>query len=462
MDETKILDQPYGNINVYGYNSTGIVEIKGDIEQIGGIISIPDITAVYYHEDTKKTTFIEITATDIIPDYTATELYLFINVDGEIVQKTTNVVGDGELPLIQVLLNNGQITDIIETYTLTTKNLDTINEIIDFLHPIVKDIQIKYSSGLTIQRLKGTLFYKNIGNDPNQYVSVSAEDPLIFDYVLYDSTVQSSDVMDIDPNHYDNGNVLVSVSSGKFTIQRVSLTYNLKTVIQYGNIQYDSETLATLAFDDIEQNFPVEKSSIAVVGYMIMQQGATLSSNVIFIPVSNFGEAQNPQTKNLVTNASGVMLTHNNLADVASISAARTVLGAGTANGLAQLNSTSLVVSSQLPPHQPYSLLSSILVNNVLEYKTIFYLPVYTTLLPDINYINIVMYVQLSNRLINYQIVEYLSSTVVETSTITTSGFFTTKIPITGNSVITMLVKKNISGGTRPIIRGVVLQLTTS
>lgn len=99
----------------------------------------------------------------------------------------------------------------------------------------------------------------------------------------------------IDPNNYEpNGlGAIATVTTGKFTIQRIYLGANNQKVLMYGQNEYTllDDASAAAQTEDFVVN-PVLASDIRFLyrGYLIVQQGATDLSNPTMARISNCGK----------------------------------------------------------------------------------------------------------------------------------------------------------------------------
>lgn len=157
-------------------------------------------------------------------------------------------------------------------------------------------------SGLTIQRTAGKTFDGNANyyvskKDPH-VVTTELEAPASITYYYRDGTLNgwvndSASTIYVDPNYYDdNSGSLVSVPSGKWTIQPIAFYANmLANDIQYGQQVYDTVEEALSALETPVAMNPYN-SYDTFRCWLVVKQGATDltdSSQARFITAGKFG-----------------------------------------------------------------------------------------------------------------------------------------------------------------------------
>jgi len=140
------------------------------------------------------------------------------------------------------------------------------------------------NANLKLNKTAGNIFKEgsNFANDwknPHQILIPEAL-ALTFRYRTQNGT-EGTDLTDINPNVYDLNNVLTTVPSNKYTIQKIALFQTGLIRIQYGQETYASLSEAESAI--LTRVFNVE-TNIAlngiIRGYVVVKEGTTALSNV--------------------------------------------------------------------------------------------------------------------------------------------------------------------------------------
>lgn len=472
MDEA--LDLPFGNeFGVPIINSTGIVDI-GDFDILPGdiIVSLPKFNGYIYDSDKNTATPIKYLGETYTPEFllTASSTYLLVDADAKLFAQNTEPTEDqraDNIYLAEIVHENGIITSIPQHFDFVTEESNNVGDIVSLLDPLIRGARLRSNgANLKLNRAAGSLLLKNIGDNNSPATLVLPAVALEFKYVLSDG-VRGVLTSDIDPLQYEVAGVLNVVPAGMYTIQRVGMTFEQEELVQWGIATYATVDDAIAAFDDIELNFPPELSmrSGATFGYLILLQSTIdLNINTKIVPVNNFGEARNPETNAYIGDRlliAGLLVAANNLSDVTNVQTAQANLGAGAVNGLAELDATGIVPNAQLPPdHQPYGVLSRIVVNAAV-YVNVLYLPIITARFIGLNTITLLMYVEIGDRNLQYEVREDLSNALLATGVYNLTGYQTVVVarPV-GNSVIVVSFRKPVPGGVRPVIKGLLVQLT--
>lgn len=477
------LPLPFGDLTEFPtINSTGVVRLESEFSISADElkVKIPEFLGFIYDPYTTDITRIEFKE---ISEYlspfltTNNNTYLLISSDGEIqaqITEPTESEREENIYLVEIQHPQGLVTQVIQHFDYVTQQSNTTGEIVKFLDPIIRGLRLEPVAGtLQLNRKAGSIMLKNVGDELKP--SVTDLDPVIpmqFQYVLNNGVRIGGTTTIVDPNRYDNAGTLTVVPVGLVTIQRVAIGYNKAELIQYGNQTYADFNSALKAFDDIESIFPSEVGigEGAVIGYLLVLQGATdlsLTTNAVIAPVNNFCEANNPETAGVLMNTSvptGALIATNNLSDVTNVVTSRTNLGAGAANGLAQLDATGIVPTSQLPPDlQVYGVLQRILVNNgTTGYNDVIHLPIISSFYTGYDTVNFILFVEIPDRHLEYRVEEEVGTSLLAAGTFTTGGHKTISFlrPI-GDVLIKLAVRKTDPGGISPIIKGITVRFST-
>lgn len=475
MDEA--LDLPYGNeFGVPIINSTGIVDLEGDFVILPGdvTVTLPKFNGYIFDSTTNTAKPVKYAGeTPYTPEFllTASSTYLLVDEDAKLFAQNTEPTEDqraDNIYLSEIIHENGIISSLVQYFDYVTEESNNVGDIVAFLDPLIRGSRLSSNgANLRLNRRAGSVLLKNAGqNNSPSALTLEAVAPLEFKYVLSDG-VRSPLTNDIDPTQYEVAGVLNVVPAGEYTIQRIGMTFEQEELVQWGNTTYPTNDAAVLAFDNINANFAPERSMVSgtVFGYIIVRQSTVdLNIDAKIVPVNNFGEANNPETKTLVGDAApgpGTLLAVNNLRDVANVQTAQANMGAGAANGLAELNAAGIVPDAQLPPdHQPYGILSRIVVNSS-AYINVLYLPIVNAAFVGLNTVTLMMYVEIVDRNLDYEVREDISNTLLITGSYNVTGHQTLiVVRPAGSTVLTVLFRKPVAGGVRPVIKGLLVQFT--
>jgi hypothetical protein len=330
-----------------------------------------------------------------------------------------------------------------------------------------------YSSNganLKLDKTAGTIMKRGINATNDIYnphvLTITSETILSFTYTLYDSTFTLSQV-NIDPDNYDLNGTLTSVSSNYFTIQRVGILYDGSNIIQYGNAEYATLILAQTALNgNIELSFPVEQniSNASISQYLIVKQSSTdLSDTSVnkIIKVDLFGKPDKSSIGALES-----LLADNNLSDITTVATARVNLGAGIANGLATLDGSVLIPDAQISTNiarvieisQLCHLIDDLSVDSI-AYQTLSNFTFISSEYSNLSNCRIMVHVTIADRNLLFNVYNLTTAGSVYTSTISSTNFYS--VTFTKPSVDSLLqfqFKKSTSGGTDPIVKGLVIK----
>jgi len=261
-------------------------------------------------------------ATGLSPAYLASANSTYIALD-----KNMNVVSsvspftDADRRTLAIIGNvvHSNNTTINVTNEIKAPIVAIGNQLHDFMKAIgflneSGNIYAPNGANLQINKSVGDIFGMGINSadylKPHK-LTIPAQTGLTFAYRLQGGT-QYANTVNIDPNNYDNGNVLTSMPVGsRWQIQRINLFQSGLTRVQYGQTVYTSFNAAVIALPT--QSFVTEQNiadNSIFRCYLIVQQGTTdLASAVAggtaqFIPVDKFG--------NVIGNGS-VALTYANI-----------------------------------------------------------------------------------------------------------------------------------------------------
>ena len=186
----------------------------------------------------------------------------------------------------------------------------SVRDLADALGDIKLGGNVITSNGanLKIDRSAGSAFSfgRNVATNPENphTVTQSAESPVSFSRIYDDGTgtaVFDGPNTDLDPNNYDDrSGTLAAVPTNDWTIQRVLMFANTGfTLVQYGVNTYNKK--ATAEAELSSQDWPnLEGITTALVlGYIIIQQGATDLSGAEIKTADRLGTASSPAVVDL-------------------------------------------------------------------------------------------------------------------------------------------------------------------
>lgn len=473
FDEKLTLAYGLGDFDLPIINSTGVIKLDDDFKILPGSISvsIPAFQGYIFNQETTISNPIDYKGnSNYTPQFllTADATHVLIDVDSEITAQSTEPNDQQKedfVYLCEIQHPQGIVTNIVQHYDSVTQGSNKLGNLVRFLDPMVRRCNITPNgNNLLLDINAGQIMINAVGDDQTYTSDIKAESPMSFQYTTQDSTYGAA-TTSVDPDNYDNAGVVTAVTPGNYTIQRMGLTFDKTKLIQYGRTQYANIEAAIVAFNDIETNFLIEDgmNKGAILGYILVQQGVTDLSDTstgVIVPVDIFGEIKNPLADTIISTITTgtALLAANNLSDLTNASTARTNLGAGAANGLAQLNASSQVVAAQLPATiQPQGILQQIKVTNT-AYEEVLYVPIVSTLYTGLANVNIVFYVEIGNRNLDYEVREELGPSVVTTGTITTTGHKQITFARPGGDIILKLaLKKSAIDGDHPLLKGLLV-----
>lgn len=221
---------------------------------------------------------------------TKDETYIYINVDGEIVQLAEPAEAERLRDLIYVgwvsHLDHAQIDAV---YTEPLSVLSPRHILDDFLESfgafnIEGNEYYPANANLNLRRTAGRTFdyCANYQNNPKSanILTTEAVNPVEMLYYYRDETGNwvndASPTFNVDPNHYDTGAGLAAVPTGKWTIQPIMFYAPWETTdIQYGQVVYDSYAEARAAIMVPVVLNPYNALWDTFRGWLIVKQGAT-------------------------------------------------------------------------------------------------------------------------------------------------------------------------------------------
>ena len=228
----------------------------------------------------------------IICQYLTTDTTTYVRIDknGTITQSPNTITEDERRDLVEIAwIDHPDNTTLSFFWQQPDTNINLQNQLNDFFvsfgqFNINGNEYTAGSTNLTIQRSAGQTFdansnYPNDIRNPHVFTN-NLENPCQIYYYYQDGSVDgwkndNTAVTNIDPNHYNNGTGLSSVTAGYWTIQLISF-YDVYEAndIQYGQAQYATyaDALANLKTPVIINPY---NSSDTFRAWLIVKQGAT-------------------------------------------------------------------------------------------------------------------------------------------------------------------------------------------
>ncbi len=299
--------------NVYNELSTGLkqgctITINTDTTKVnissgyGIIVNNSDPDAPTF----SIVNFAGITALAITNIATANATYLAINSSGNVVQQTTPYTSAQSRDLIVIgvaIHSNRTLVNVINNLPdVSVSSQGQVNDLLNGLGEFNIDGNIisPNNGNLNINKSEGRIFKKgsNFINNieaPHVLTLPLLTAPNTIRYRLQDGT-EYTNTNSIDPNNYDNNNVLTPVQPNKFTIQHIVLFPSNLIRIQYGQNVYGSKSEAIQA---IQTETFIEEQNIKDNGLLrallVIKSGTTDLSNINnaqFLEVDRFGSSK--------------------------------------------------------------------------------------------------------------------------------------------------------------------------
>jgi len=442
-------------------DSTGLIRIAGELEIKPGKLSVKLPAFLGYVFDD-----VELQAYKVqfagIGDYTPAFLtthdhtYVLIDRDGQVVVQFTEPTTDEKrmnIYLCDIIHPNGLVDAIVPKFDYVVQGDNVLGDALRFLDPVIRGCKV-VPNGLNLDIYSGSILIRNSEDlTRTDVIDISAANSFSFVYTMTNS-VYSGLTTIIDPNNYDNGNVLTAVPPGLYTVQRIGITHLKEYVVQYGTVVHPSLTSALGYITDADINFEVETGLAqgAVLAYLIVQQG---SATIQAYRTNNFGEAVEPVG---AIAAAGALLVVNNLSDLSNVATAQLNLGAGAVNGLATLDALGKLTSSQLPFTKQYYGYSNILQVHNVGINTVLESVVDNTTTVDATFVRLQFYVDVVDRTLYYELYNETAAALLASGILAVSGFQNIVVvkPV-ASSVLSVKMNKNLPGGTDPTVRGLVI-----
>lgn len=225
--------------------------------------------------------------------------YILINSSGTIVQQLTIPTDDQyRTHLFLGIIGTADLAHVTSAVTSPLLAYDIGPALYDLVNTLgvinnSGNVYSTFATDLRIQKTSGSIYKlgANFSTNP-QIPSLSAQaslSPVPVIRIVSQTTVINASATGIDPNHYDVGGVSTVVPNNKWTLQYILTTTNNVTAIQLGQTVYPTAASAIAAIGIENFTFSPNSASLALRGFLIVQQGTTDLTNATFITAGKFG-----------------------------------------------------------------------------------------------------------------------------------------------------------------------------